>query len=87
MECTLPLSQIFDKKNTVINAIFAFIEEAMDLGECCLIHSMSAKSRSFLVVAAYLMKKYSWSLEKIFSFITSKKPGIEVKGVYMKQLK
>lgn len=59
----------------------------MDLGECCLIHSMNSKSRSFLVVAAYLMKKYSWGLDKIFSFVNSKKPGIEIKGSFMKQLK
>ena len=59
----------------------------MDLGECCLIHSIHAKSRSFVVTAAYLMKKYSWSLDKIFSFVNSKKPGVEIKGVYMKQLK
>lgn len=59
-----------------MNAIFEFIEEAMEAGESCLIHSMHGKSRSCAVLASYLMKKYSWSLNKTLEFVNSKKEGL-----------
>lgn len=69
----MQLYQIFDKKNNALNAIFTFIEEAMDQGQSCLIHSINGKSRACAVLMAYLMKKYSWSLSKCEEFVTSKK--------------
>lgn len=65
--------QIFDKKSNAVSAIFSFIEEAMEQGESCLIHSINGKSRACAVLVAYLMKKYSWSLSKCLEFVNSKK--------------
>ena len=79
-------TQIFDKKNNAVNAIFAFIEEAMELGESCLIHSLHGKSRACAVLAAYLMKKYSWSLSKCLEFVNAKKEGLELRNNYLIQM-
>lgn len=45
----------------------------MEQGESCLIHSVNGKSRSCAVLVAYLIKKYSWTLNKCLEFIASKK--------------
>lgn len=79
--------QIFDKKNNAVNTIFNFIEEAMEQGESCLIHSMYGKSRSCAVTVAYLIKKYSWSLNKCLEFISSKKENFQVRSNYLNQMK
>jgi len=68
--------KIFDKKNNAVNAIYSFIEEAMSVGESCLIHSVNGKSRASAVLIAYLMKKYSWSLKKCLDFVKTKKEGL-----------
>lgn len=78
--------QIFDKKNNAVNAIFAFIEEAMQVGESCLIHSLHGKSRSCAVLTAYMMRKYNWSLNKCLEFINSKKQGLEVRNNFLMQM-
>lgn len=70
-----------------MNAIFGFIEDAMEDGKSCLVHSVNAKSRSFVVVAAYLMKKYNWSLQKTLDFVGSKKEKLEVREAFYDQLK
>lgn len=59
----------------------------MELGQSCLVHSVNAKSRAFVVVAAYMMKKYSWSLEKTIEYITLKKPQLDIRQVFYYQLK
>ena len=93
--------KLFDKKNTTVNAIYNFIEEAMLEGRSCLVHSASCKSRAFTVVAVYLIKKYSWSMEKAMSpssmavatmekaldFVKLRKPELKVKQTFLVQLK
>jgi protein-tyrosine phosphatase len=76
IKCNLEKTQIFDRKNNAVNAIFTFVEEAMEVGECCLIHSIHGKSRACAVLFAYLLKKYNWSLNKALEFIHSKKDGL-----------
>lgn len=58
----------------------------MEAGESCLIHSMYGKSRACAVLTAYLMKKYSWSLNKSLEFINSKKEGLEIRNNYLIQM-
>lgn len=79
--------KLFDKKNTTVNAIYNFIEEAMLEGRSCLVHSASCKSRAFTVVAVYLIKKYSWSMEKALDFVKLRKPELKVKQTFLVQLK
>ena len=66
--------------------IFQFVEETMELGECCLIHSLHGKTRACTITAAYLMKKYQWPLDKCLSFINSKKEKIGMRESYLLQL-
>lgn len=58
----------------------------MLLGESCLIHSMHGKSRACAVLVAYLIKKYSWSLNKCLEFVNSKKEGLEIRNNYLSQM-
>lgn len=81
------MRQVFDKKNATVNGLFNFIEEAMGEGRSCLVHSVNCKSRAFTVVAAYLIKRYSWSLEKTLDFVKLKKPELRVKQTFLLQLK
>jgi protein-tyrosine phosphatase len=81
-----PLTQIFDKKNNALNAIFNFIEEAEKKGESCLVHSVNGKSRSFTVIVAYLMRKYQWSLSKCLQFIDSRKENLQIRLNYLSEL-
>lgn len=81
-----PCLQIFDRKNNAINMIINFIEEAMEEGQSVLVHSMHGKSRAGCVILAYLMKKYSWSLQKSFDYVVSKKDSFKIKSNFMSQL-
>lgn len=66
--------------------IFTFIEEAAEQGESVLVHSIHGKSRSGSVIIAYLMKKYSWSLEKCYDYVSSKKDSFKIRSLFMTQL-
>ena len=67
------LPKVFDKSQEAISTIFQFIEEAMEKGESCLVHSINGKSRASMVIVAYLMRKYQWSLAKCLQYIDSRK--------------
>ena len=43
-------------------------------------------NRSVLVISAYLMIKYHWSLKKALEFIKTRKPNLEVKSQILEQL-
>lgn len=58
----------------------------MEQGETCLIHSVNGKSRATAVLVAYLMKKYSWSLNKCLEFTASKKENLEIRNGFLVQL-
>jgi len=53
---------VLDVKDENISKIFAFIEEAHRNCESVLISSLRGQSRSLTVVTAYIMKKYSKSI-------------------------
>ncbi len=51
-----------------------------------MIHSLHGKSRACAVMVAYMMKKYHWSLDRCFEYITSKKEHLEIRDNYLSQL-
>lgn len=51
---------IFDDSNTVLDDLYAFIEEALDVGDSVLIHSTDGQSRAAFCAAVYFMLKYKW---------------------------
>jgi protein-tyrosine phosphatase len=51
---------IFDESNSVLDEIYSFIEEAIDVGESVLVHSTDGVSRACFCSAVYFMLKYRW---------------------------
>jgi hypothetical protein len=51
---------VFDDANVVLDEIFTFIEEAIDLGESVLVYSSDGVSRASFCSAVYFMLKYRW---------------------------
>jgi len=77
---------VFDNKGEVVNEIFAFIEDAVKLGEGVLVHSLKGQSRSCCVLTAYFMKRYRWSLYKTLEFLTSRRSDLEIRTSFYHQL-
>ncbi len=82
-----------------MNEIFAFIEDAVKLGEGVLVHSLKGQSRSCCVLTAYFMKRfpfkenffyifirYRWSLYKTLEFLTSRRSDLEIRTSFYHQL-
>ena len=55
---------LFEGRDDRVKQLFQFIEQASQRGESVLVHSVRGQNRCICVVAAYMMKKYSWSLDK-----------------------
>jgi len=51
---------IFDDSNSVLDDLYAFVEEALDVGESVLVHSTDGQSRACFCSAVYFMLKYKW---------------------------
>lgn len=77
---------ILDTKDVVANECFHFLEEALKSAESILIHSVRGQSRSSVVLAAYIMKKYNWGLRKTMEFLSSRRPDITLKPAFLQQL-
>ncbi|CAD8169326.1 unnamed protein product [Paramecium octaurelia] len=77
---------LFDDKNENVNKIYAFIEECFQQGESCLVHSLRGQSRACCVLAAYFMKKYSWTLYKTLEYLNSRRPDLEIRASFFYQL-
>jgi hypothetical protein len=77
---------ILDSNNNNANKIYNFIEEAYEQGESCLVHSVRGQSRASTVLAAYFMKKYKWSLYKTIEFLNNRRPDLEIRASFIRQL-
>jgi hypothetical protein len=77
---------ILDSNNINANKIFSFIEEAYEQGESCLVHSVRGQSRASTVLAGYFMKKYKWSLFKTIEFLNNRRPDLEIRASFIRQL-
>ena len=66
------MAVILDSKDANIEAIAAFIQEALDAAEGVLIHSVRGASRSCAVLVAYLVKNYGWPVEVAMEFVRRK---------------
>jgi len=74
---------LFDPKDETTNQIYEFIEDALHKAESVLIHSVRGQSRSSCVIAAYLMRKYKWSLLKTLEFLNSRRPDLEIRATFI----
>lgn len=77
---------ILDSKDVVSNEIFNFIDECIVHAESVLIHSVRGQSRSGAVLAAYMMRKYSWTLRKTMEFLMGRRPDLNLKPAFLQQL-
>lgn len=53
---------------------------------CCLIHSFDGVNRSLVMLVAFVMSRYRWTLSKSLEFIRSKKIFIGLSEHYIEQL-
>jgi protein-tyrosine phosphatase len=74
---------LFDQKDQTTKDIFDFIELAVKKTESVLVHSVRGQSRAASVLAAYLMRKYRWSLLKTLEFLNSRRPELEIRGTFI----
>ena len=74
---------LFDSENVITEKIFDFVEEALQNGESCLVHSVWAQGRSAVALAAFFMRKYKWSLYKTLEFLNSRRPDLEIKASFI----
>ncbi|CAM9970099.1 unnamed protein product, partial [Phaeothamnion confervicola] len=72
--------------NMVVRQLAGFIDEALDAGDAVLVHSVQGTSRCVAAVAAYLMFKFGWGIQKAFEFVASKRPDIAPNEGFMQQL-
>jgi protein-tyrosine phosphatase len=77
---------ILDSKDTVFRETYAFIERAVEQGESVLIQSVRGQSRCIVITAAYLMRKYRWSLFKTLEFLNSRRADIDIRPNFVHQL-
>jgi protein-tyrosine phosphatase len=75
---------VLDEKCNVINRIYEFIETETLTGLSVLVHSFRGMNRSVVVCAAYLMKKFNWSVDKTMEFIKSKKCNVQLRGNFLR---
>lgn len=77
---------LFDESGNSADILFSFIEEALERLESVLVHSGKGQSRSSSVIAAYMMRKYKWSLLKTLEFLNSRRPDLEIRASFIHQL-
>nr|CCC93380.1 putative serine/threonine protein phosphatase [Trypanosoma congolense IL3000] len=78
---------MFDSAEENIKRTVKFIDEALDAGDCVLVHSQFGLSRSPALVAAYMVVKYGWKLESAISFLEMAHKDMSIKPHFMRQLR
>lgn len=78
--------QLFDGRDEIVPEFCAFIERATAAGESVLVHSVRGQCRSVVIVVAYLMRKYRWTMVKSFEFVSSRRPDLNTRQSFIQQL-
>lgn len=77
---------ILDDGDAVANEVFQFVEEGLLNSEGVLIHSVYGHSRSYCLAAAYLMKKFRWSLQITHEYLRMNQLQHQLKPAFQEQL-
>lgn len=77
---------VLDPADKNFSSFNRFIEQGLETGESVLVHSVRGVSRCVCVIAAYLMKKYNWSLYKSLDFIAFRRPDLDLNPGFLSQL-
>ena len=62
------------------------MEEALENQESVLVQSVRAQNRACFVIAAFLMRRYRWSLLKTLEFVNSRRTDLEMRPSFLSQL-
>jgi len=62
------------------------MEEALANHESVLVQSVKAQNRASFVIAAFVMRRYRWSLLKTLEFLNSRRPDLEMRPTFIQQL-
>ena len=62
------------------------MEEAIENQESVLVQSMKAQNRACFVIAAFIMRRFRWSLLKTLEFVNSRRPDLEMRPSFLQQL-
>lgn len=77
---------ILDENDIVMKQVYPYIDNCLQDSESILVHSVTGMNRSVMIIAAFLMIKYSWGLKKSLEFIKTRKPNLEIKSNILEQL-
>ena len=77
---------VFDETNAVLDEVYAFVDEALEAGDAVLIHSTDGASRACFCAAVYFMLKFRWALRKTLAFMQSKRPDLQPRPGFLRQL-
>ena len=84
-----PENPLLDKqiiKDDIVTKIINFIDLCLKNGDGLLIYSVKGQNRCCVAIVIYLMKKYSWSVEKCRQYLLCKKQDIKISKNFMEQL-
>ena len=59
------------------------MEEALANHESVLVQSVHAQNRACFVIAAFIMRRYKWSLLKTIEFVNSRRPDLELRQSFL----
>ena len=62
------------------------MNEALENHESVLIKSEKAQNRACFVIAAFIMRRYRWSMLKTLEFLNSRRQDLEMRPSFLKQL-
>jgi len=74
---------LFDAAEKIPEEIYKFMEEAVDNHESVLVQSVRAQNRACFVIAAFIMRRYRWSLLKTLEFLNSRRPDLEMRPSFL----
>ena len=77
---------LFDGQEKIPDEIYKFMEEALENHESVLVQSVRAQNRACFVIAAFLMRRYRWSLLKTLEFVNSRRQDLEMRPSFLSQL-
>jgi len=74
---------LFDAQDRISDEIHRFMEEALSAHESVLVQSVRALNRCCFVIAAFLMRRYRWTLLKTLEFLNSRRPDLELRHSFL----
>lgn len=83
---SIPPPILFDSKNENLSRTVAFIDDALEKGECVLVHSRLGMSRAPALLAGYFVAKYGWRPSNALIFLQCVHPGIAIQPPFLSQI-